>query len=257
MPLAIFQNETLKNMKICIAQTAPIKGNILKNIENHKQLINLSIQNRSDIIVFPELSLTGYEPELAKELATTKDDKRFDNFQRISDLNKIIIGVGLPTKNENGICISMLLFQPNKSRMTYSKEYLHPGEEEYFVSGTNLDPITFKNNKLAFAICYETSIPEHSEKAFKNGANVYIASVLNSINGVDKDINRISDIAKKYKMIAVMSNLVGKSGNYDCAGKSSVWNNEGELIGQLGNNDEGVLIFDTNTGKVIKTQLEK
>ncbi|TGV04717.1 carbon-nitrogen hydrolase family protein [Flavivirga rizhaonensis] len=244
-------------MRICIAQTAPIKGDILKNIENHKKLINLSIQNDSDIIVFPELSLTGYEPELAKELATTKDDKRFDGFQKISDLNKIIIGIGLPTKNENGICISMVLFQPNKSRMTYSKEYLHPGEEDYFVSGTNLNPITFKNNKLAFAICYETSIPEHSEKAFKNGANIYIASVLNSTNGVDKDINRISDIAKKYKMVAVMSNLVGESGNYDCAGKSSVWNNKGKLIEQLDGNNEGILIFDTDTEKIIKTQLKK
>lgn len=239
-------------MKICIAQTKPVKGDIQKNIENHIKLIVLSVQNGSDIIVFPELSLTGYEPELVKELATTQNDKRFDEFQKISDSNKIIIGFGLPIKNEEGICISMLLFQPNKSRITYSKEYLHPGEEKYFVSGKNSPPITFENNKLAFAICYETSISEHSEKAFNNGANIYIASVLNSINGVDKDINRISDIAKKYKMIAVMANLVGRSGAYDCAGKSSVWNNEGLLIGQLDNTNEGIAIFDTETKEISK-----
>ncbi|GAA3628979.1 carbon-nitrogen hydrolase family protein [Flavivirga jejuensis] len=244
-------------MKICVAQTEPIKGDILKNIENHKKLIDLSIKNGSDIIVFPELSLTGYEPELARKLATTKDDKRFDEFQKISDLNKIIIGVGLPTKSETGICISMILFQPNKSRMTYSKEFLHPGEEIHFVAGKNLPPITFKNNKLAFAICYETSIPEHSEKAFKNGANVYIASVLNSVNGVNKDINRISDISKKYEMVAVMTNFIGKSGNYDCAGKSSIWNNKGVLIEQLDNSKEGIAIVDTNTQKTIKIQLDK
>jgi len=60
-------------MKICIAQTTPIKGDIEKNIENHKKLIALSIQENADIIVFPELSLTGYEPKLVKELATTKE----------------------------------------------------------------------------------------------------------------------------------------------------------------------------------------
>lgn len=244
-------------MKICIAQTNPIKGNIPKNIENHKKLIKLAIQNDGDIIIFPELSLTGYEPELAKELATTQDDERFDEFQKISDSNKIIIGIGLPTKNKQGTCIGMALFQPSKSRMTYSKEYLHPGEEHYFVTGKNLAPITVKNNKLAFAICYETSIPEHSEKAFNNGANVYIASVLNSINGIEKDINRISDIAKKHKMVAVMANFVGKSGNYDCAGKSSAWNNEGVLIEQLDNVNEGILIFDIDTEKTIKIQLER
>ncbi|NMH89585.1 carbon-nitrogen hydrolase family protein [Flavivirga algicola] len=244
-------------MKICIAQTKPIKGDILKNIENHKKLINLAVQNHADIIVFPELSLTGYEPELVKKLATTKDDKRIDEFQRISNSNSIIIGIGLPTKSEMGICISMILLQPNKSRIIYSKKYLHPGEENYFVSGKNLNPITFKNNKLAFAICYETSIREHVEKAFKNGANVYVASVLNSINGVDKDINRISDISKKYKMTSVMSNFVGKSGNYDCAGKSSIWNNKGQLIEQLDGSNEGIAIVDIDTEKTIKIQLEK
>lgn len=241
-------------MKICVAQTKPIKGDIAKNIENHKKLIDLAIQKNTDIIIFPELSLTGYEPELAKELATTKDDNRFDEFQKISDFNKIIIGIGLPTKNEIGICISMILFQPNKSRTTYSKEHLHPGEEKYFVSGKNLLPITFRKNKIAFAICYETSIPQHSEKAFKNGANIYIASVLNSINGVEKDINRISDIAKKHKMVALMANLVGKSGDYDCAGKSSIWNNEGLLIGQLNNHSEGIVIIDNKKQNVIKIQ---
>lgn len=244
-------------MKICIAQTEPIKGDIPKNIENHIKLVSLAIEKNADIIIFPELSLTGYEPELAKKLATTQNDKRFDEFQSISDSKKIIIGFGLPTKNEVGICISMILFQPNKLRITYSKEYLHPGEEKYFIPGKNSLPIIFKNNKLAFAICYETSIPEHSEKAFKNNANVYIASVLNSVNGVDKDINRISDIAKKYKMTAVMANLVGKSGGYDCAGKSSIWNSEGLLIGQLDHTNEGIAIIDTDTESVIKIQLEK
>ena len=234
-------------MKICVAQTKPIKGDIEKNIENHKTLIERAIKEKADIIIFPELSLTGYEPELSKELATTINDVRFDIFQNISNANEIVIGIGLPIKNKIGICISMLIFQPNKPRASYFKKYLHPGEEKHFIPGDNMLPIKFKGNTIAFAICYETSISEHSEIAFKNGANVYIASVLNSINGVVKDINRISNIAKKYKMVAAMSNFVGESGNYDCAGKSSIWNNEGKLIEQLDGNNEGILIFDTNT----------
>lgn len=239
-------------MKICVAQTAPIKGAISKNIESHKKLIMLAVQNRVDIIVFPELSITGYEPMLVAKLATTMNDKRFDEFQEISDLHKIIIGIGVPTKNEKGICISMVLFQPNKERKTYSKAYLHPGEEKYFIAGKNLAPITVGNHKIAFAICYETSIQAHAEKAYKNKADVYMASVLNSVNGVDKDLHRISETAKKYKMLALMSNLVGKSGGYDCAGKSSVWNNEGKLIEQLDEANQGMIIFDSITEQVIK-----
>lgn len=240
-------------MKICAAQTRPIKGNIAKNIENHKKLIEIAISHQVDIIVFPELSLTGYEPELAEELSTSQiEDIRLNDFQVISNESKIIIGIGMPTKNENGICISMIIFQPNIKRQIYSKHYLHPGEEKYFVSGQNTLPIVQNNNKIAFAICYETSILEHSETAHKNGADIYIASVLNSINGVDKDIKRISEIAKQYAMISLMSNFTGKSGEYNCAGKTSIWNRQGLLIGQLNNMDEGIIIMDTENQEIIE-----
>ena len=53
-------------MKICVAQTRPIKGNIEANIENHINLLKLAISNEAEAVFFPELSLTGYEPELAK-----------------------------------------------------------------------------------------------------------------------------------------------------------------------------------------------
>jgi predicted amidohydrolase len=243
-------------MKICAAQTRPIKGNIPQNIETHKKLVEIAISNQVDIIIFPELSLTGYEPELADELSTSQlEDNRLNDFQLISNENNIIIGVGMPTKSENGICISMIIFQPNEKRQIYSKQYLHPGEEQYFVSGQNISPIEKKDNKIAFAICYETSIFEHSEAAHKNGADIYIASVLNSVNSVDKDIKRISEISNRYGMISLMSNLTGKSGDYECAGKSSIWNRQGNLVGQLNSEDEGLIIIDTINQEIIEKYL--
>ena len=71
-------------MKICVAQTRPIKGDIQSNIDNHKKLIDLAVSYGADTVIFPELSLTGYEPELSKKLATNKDDSRFDDFQKLA-----------------------------------------------------------------------------------------------------------------------------------------------------------------------------
>lgn len=241
-------------MKICAAQSKPIKGDISKNIENHKKLIMLAVQKKVDIIIFPELSLTGYEPELAEKLATTVDDPILKTFQKISDSENIVIVFGLPTKSSKGICISSAIFQPKLNPTAYEKEHLHSSEFGYFTSGKNSAPISYKDNKLAFAICFETSVPEHSKKAFEDKANIYLASVVNSFEGVDIDIDRISKIAKKYKMTALMANLIGQSGNYNCAGKSSIWNNEGVLVGQLNNTNEGLLIYDTATAEIIKIQ---
>ncbi|MEW6736990.1 MAG: carbon-nitrogen hydrolase family protein, partial [Acidobacteriota bacterium] len=214
-------------MKICVVQTRPIKGDIKSNIDNHKKLIDLAISNGAGTVIFPELSLTGYEPELSKELATNQDDSRFDDFQKISDTKQITIGVGVPTKNNNGICISMVLFQPDKARQTYSKKYLHPDEEEFFISGQNSTGLIGNNRNIALAICYELSVPEHSEHAFKSGAEIYIASVVKSVNQVEKAIERLSEIGNRYSMTVLMSNCIGQSGGYECAGKTSIWNNKG------------------------------
>lgn len=235
-------------MKICVAQTIPQKGDIEKNIRNHKQLIQIAIEQSADIIVFPELSLTGYEPELAKELATTQSDERLNTFQNLSDKHKIIIGCGIPTKTGSDIFISMIIFQPDKERLTYSKQYLFPSETGIFTVGNNPLVIHFGNeNIIAPAICYELSNPEHSENAKLNNSNIYIASVLNSVNGIDEDINKLSNIARKHKMTVFMANFIGQSGGYECAGKSSIWNDNGELIEQLDNITEGIILYDTKT----------
>jgi predicted amidohydrolase len=46
-------------MKICIAQTLPIKGGISANIEAHKTFIELALTLNAEAIFFPKLSLTG------------------------------------------------------------------------------------------------------------------------------------------------------------------------------------------------------
>ena len=237
-------------MKICVAQTRTVKGDIQSNIDDHKRLIDLAVFNGAEIIVFPELSLTGYEPELAKELATDIDDTRFDDFQKISDIKNITIGVGMPVKSNSGILISMIIFNSYKPRQIYSKQYLHSDEVPYFIPGQHQGPVT--EDKIALAICYELSVPEHSENAHKSGANIYIASVAKTIDGVAKAVKTLSDIANKYSMTVLMSNCIGHCDNFESAGKTSIWNNKGLLAAELNNTNEGIIIIDTDTQEVVK-----
>lgn len=242
-------------MKICIAQTKPIKGNVSANIEAHVKFIELALTSKSEAIFFPELSLTGYEPELAKKLATNQNDNRMNIFQQISNNNKIIIGIGLPTATESKIRISMVIFEANKPRQTYSKQQLHSDEFPYFENGVGQVIIKTNDKNIAPAICYESLQPIHSENAFKLGANVYIASVAKPAKGVEKAFVHYPRIAKQYAIPVLMSNCVGFCDNFLSVGKSSVWTKEGELVGQLDDKTEGILLFDTETEEIIKRVL--
>ena len=239
-------------MKICIAQTSPITGDIQRNIENHKRFIELAISHRADTIIFPELSLTGYEPTLAAALAAHPDDLRLADFQTMADAGQITIGVGLPTINQPHPCISLLIFQPHQARQTYPKQYLHADEEPFFIGGQRTAGLIGDKANVALAICYELSVPEHAAAAFNNGAKIYIASVAKFMNGIDKAHKRLAKIAKQYGMTVFMANCVGWADGAECAGKSAVWNQDGVLVGQLDNTNEGTLIFDTDTHELIE-----
>lgn len=242
-------------MKICIAQTKPIKGNISANIEAHKTFIKLALTLNAEAIFFPELSLTGYEPNLAKKLATNQNDNRLDIFQEISDKNKIIIGLGLPTESESQIRISMIIFEPNKPRQTYSKQQLHSDEFSYFENGVGQIIIKSSDKIIAPAICYESILATHSENAFNLGADVYLASVAKPENGIKKAFEHFPAVAKQYAMPVLMSNCVGFCDNFLSVGKSTVWTKEGKLVGQLDDKMEGILLFDTETEVIIKRNL--
>lgn len=240
-------------MKIGLAQTRPAAGDIDKNIESHKRLIELAVVNNADAVFFPELSITGYEPKLARQLATNKDDKRFDDFQKISDSENITIGIGAPTIGDTGILISMIFFQPNSERLLYSKQLLHSDELPYFTNGSQQMILTVGNKKIAPAICYESLQPEHSTEAFKNGAEIYVASVAKSANGIGKALNYFPIMAKQYSKPVLMTNCIGKCDDFESMGSSAVWNKDGLLSGQLNDSDEGLIIFDTETEQIITT----
>src|SRR5262249_28975067 len=122
-------------MKICVAQARPVTGDVNANLDNHKKLTEQAASSKADMIIFPELSLTGYEPTLANELAATKDDARLNGLQDLSDSNKMIIGAGLPIKTDEGILIGMIIFKPSQPRETYFKQHIHADEEPFFIKG--------------------------------------------------------------------------------------------------------------------------
>ncbi|WP_375445173.1 carbon-nitrogen hydrolase family protein [uncultured Fibrella sp.] len=241
-------------MTICVAQTEALAGDISANIQRHTFYINQAVAEGANLIIFPELSITGYEPTLAADLATELDDARFNVFQQLSDASQIVIGVGAPIKQGTGIWIGLILFQPQQERRLYAKHYLHPDEEPFFVSGESFASLSVANQQVAFAICYELFVPEHTTAACSCGAGVYIASVAKSVGGIDKALDTLATKARDQSMTVLMANCIGMADGQECAGRSSIWNDKGALLGQLDTSSEGVLLIDTNTQQVVTRQ---
>ncbi|MBK8900327.1 MAG: carbon-nitrogen hydrolase family protein [Anaerolineaceae bacterium] len=238
-------------MKICLAQTRPVTGDIAQNIQRHKMFVETAVSHQTDLILFPELSLTGYEPTLAQELAMRHDDPRLDIFQTMADAGPITIAVGVPTRSSPRPGISLLIFQPGQPRGIYTKQFLHTDEEPFFTAGPTTTALIGPHREAALAICYELSVPEHAAAAATSGAQIYLASVAKSARGMAAAHGRLAQIAQTYGMAALMVNSVGLADGEWCAGQSAVWNREGQRLTQLDDTAEGVFIYDTVSQAVI------
>ena len=231
-------------MKIAVAQIQPIKGNIAVNIGKHLRWIRRAVDCRADVVFFPELSMTSYEPSLADALALNENDERLQVFQSVADKQGITIGLGLPLKVMGQIFISMGVFQPFKECLFYSKQMLHEDEEPFFSSGNQHVLLSINRESIALAICYESLLTEHAEAAFLKGATLYLASVAKPQNGIAKAYTHFPKIAKQFNSAVIMVNSIGPCDHFLSAGQSAIWDCNGTLTQSLPSDQEGMLIGD-------------
>jgi predicted amidohydrolase len=244
-------------MILAAAQTKPARGNIEANLADHYSLIHLAVQNEAQLIAFPEMSITGYERENAKQFAFKKDDSRLDHLKKLAVENNIIIIAGAPIQIESELFIGEFVISPDNSVSIYTKQFLHEGENEYFQSSFNYNPmLTIEDQKISFAICADIDHPQHAENAEKKATDIYIASIFFSPNGIPNAYRDLQSYAQKHKMNVLMANFGGESWGYPSGGKSAFWNNKGQLVGQMNDSDSGLLLVENQndnwTSRVIK-----
>jgi predicted amidohydrolase len=216
-------------LKIAVAQIPSIKGNVDDNIKTHLLAIKKASEHGVSYIVFPELSLTGYEPELAAHLAFSRDDKRLKPLINAAVKNGITIGVGAPLQTDNLPKIGLIIISQSGCVDTYEKMHLHSGESIYFNDGNEHHLITLGNTKVANAICADTNNADHARICSEFGASVYIAGVLISESGYETDTAAMAHYAKNHNMLVAMANYNQPTGGWAPIGKSAIWSNAGLL----------------------------
>ncbi|MBW6390710.1 carbon-nitrogen hydrolase family protein [Billgrantia antri] len=239
-------------MKLCAVQYASVTGDVESNVARHVEFVELAASHGAELIFFPELSLTGYEPTLAKGLATHEEDPRLDVFQRLSDTHGIVIGAGLALVTSRKPRIGMVVFQPQTGRHAYAKQRLHEDELPYFSPGERPMLIETREHRLALAICYESLQPDHAATAASLGADVYLASVAKQPQGMDEAYAYYATFAREHAMTILLANCVGPCDGDTGGGRSAAWNDRGSYVAALDGLQEAILMLDTAT---LRTQV--
>lgn len=247
-------------MKIAAAQTIPKDGNIENNLLDHKRLAELAADNGAHLVVFPEMSLTGYLMELADAHSFSEKDPRLEILQQVSSKRNIIIIAGAPIKIECKLYIGSFILFPDRSISIYTKQFLHTGEEKFFSPSFDYNPvIELEGERITLAICADITNPIHPANAHKNKSTLYIPSIFYTPNGIAEAYEQLSTYSKSYSMNVLMANYGGESNGLPSAGKSAFWDTTGKMITAIEGTGEGLILLSKEkenwTGRTIITSI--
>lgn len=189
-------------MKIAAAQISSVLGNLEKNIEHHLKYCDEAIKNKTDMIVFPELSLTGYSLKdinftIAVNIAKTK---LLDKLKEKS--KKIYIICGLAEEDENfAIYNSGILISDGEIKFSHRKIYPPTyglfEEFRYFSRGNECRAHNTKFGKIGLLVCedlWHLSLPY---TVAMDGAQI--------ITGIASSPTRLSVNTDKFKNYEINS----------------------------------------------------
>jgi predicted amidohydrolase len=240
---------------IAAAQTIPIRGDVDANLEEHVRLAHFAAGQQARLLVFPELSLTGYELDLADELAFSERDPRLAPLVELAAACSMTLVVGAPVRLGPNLHLGAFILSPDRSVDVYTKHHLGafpssaspdgsvpPPEASVFQPGNRSPLVRLGDGVAAVAVCVDIGRPSHPESAAKRGARTYLASTFVIPSDFESDTAKLRSYAVRHSMAVLLANYGGPSGGLPSAGGSAIWSDRGELLAQLGTNGSGVVI---------------
>ncbi|MFH9354264.1 carbon-nitrogen hydrolase family protein [Kitasatospora sp. NPDC017646] len=233
-------------MKIAAAQLSCTPADIPANV---RQLVALTAQARSqgaELIVFPELALTGYELEaLAADptLRTTPDDPRLDALR--SNGIAAVVNCAVPTDGPLP-AIGTYVFDAHGDLLTtYLKQHLYDNEQGVFTPGDQDGRFTLNGLRFALATCFDNHFPDLTARSAADGCDVHLASSLYGTgNGVHERATLYPSIAKDTNLHVVLANHVGPSGPWTGCGGAALWAPDGTLLAEADGHTTTVAVAD-------------
>ncbi len=227
---------------LAAAQITSVRGDTQRNLQTHIRFMKAAVTEGADLMVFPELSLTGYEMDLAAELQTDVDDPLFAPLQELAREAGMLTMVGMPIRAESGKPYLGSVILGGDAPVAYNKIHVHTSEADYFQPADCHVVIPHKGRSVGFAICADLNHASHAAGACAAGADVYAVGALINSDCWPREEPMLSGYARDHGMTVVLANYASKSGPLIPVGKSSVWAPGGEPVVQAAGCEEALII---------------
>ena len=237
-------------MQIAIAQLNFCVGDVTANTKKIIEHTELARKRNIDLIVFPELALTGYPPEdllLRRALYKQIDSALADI---TSATNNIGLVLGYPILTAEGLYNACSLIKDRKSQALYYKQNLPNygvfDEKRYFSPGTTNCTFDFQGIPISLSICEDLWSAEPARQAAESGAKLLI-NINASPYHADKMAEREDLLKQRVKesgLSIIYLNLIGAQDELVFDGGSMIIDHHAKIVFRAPQFEEGLHIVE-------------
>lgn len=255
-------------MKVALAQIAPILQDVKKNFARHLELIEKAKRNQVDLIIFPELSLTGYTlKDLVPDIAIKPDkDKLFNKLKLMSRDISIVLGF-VEEKEKGNFFNSAAFFAKGEILHIHRKVFLPTygmfEEGKFFAQGKFFSAFQTPFGKTGLLICYDFLNYGADYALFSQGADIIIVLSAAPGRGIGESQTYSSShmwelmgetVSRFSTAFLIYCNRVGFEDGKSFAGGSFIYNPEGKQISRASYVDEDFLITELDLEDLSKAR---
>jgi predicted amidohydrolase len=219
-------------LSIAVAQPGCLPGDVAGNASRHADLVRAA---QARVVVFPELSLTGYE--LADAPVVDPGDEDLSSLrQACADVGCVALA-GAPVAGPAARpSIGVLAVSGSGVGIAYRKLWLSAGEAARFDPGPGPQVLDVSGWRLGLAVCKDTGTSRHPLDTARLGIDVYAAGLVMDITERAEQEQRAQRIAKDLGVWVAFASFAGPTGTgYDhTAGCSGIWNRSGASLASAG-----------------------
>ncbi len=237
-------------LKVAVAQTESILGDLEANLRRHLRTIDAARTAGVEVLLFPEMSLTGHSagPETLR-LAIDRNHRFVAEIARAAGAMCTVFGVieegAVAQFYNSAIAVrdGRVVFVHRKINLaTYGK--LEDGK--HFAAGSRVETFDVAPGwRASILICADTWNPALVHLAASQGATLLLAPISSAIEAVGAEFDNqqgwdtnLRFYALTYGMPVVMANRVGSEGDLTFWGGSRILDPFGRSLANAGSGEE-------------------
>lgn len=254
-------------MKIAVAQINPLVGDLSGNTAKITENIRKAGANRADLVIFPELAITGYPPrDLLMYESFIKRAREIITREILPGTGGISVLLGTPWREEeNGCLFNAALLLGDGKIQSYHYKTLLPDydifeESRYFAPAKERILARIKGKKAAITICEDIwndkdlfarrrYSADPVEELFNNGAQILINMSASPyhLGKAEKRAHMLRALARKYHSSVIYVSQVGGNDELIFDGGSMICSGAGEIIYRAEPFREELVFIDMKT----------